>query len=990
MKSLRVRPVASLFILLLTAWGTSALPASGARSLLAGLPLHFEPRTLGSGEKAFVARARGYRVAITTAEAIVTPRGGAAIHLRFTGARAGADLAGVNPLPGRSHYLVGRDPARWRRDVPHFARVEAREVYPGVDLSFYGRQGAVEVDVTVRPGADPEATMMEVVGAARAAIAAGGDLVLDVPAGELRLRRPVAYQDGAHGRHFVACAYRLSQAPGATRAWRVGFDLNLAEVEPGLSLVIDPVLEYATYWGGGLGDVIDDVKIDGDGNIYVSGSTDGDGFPVTDPLYPGGTGQPDAFVSKVSPDGGQLLYSTVLGGSNLEFPNVMALGPAGGIFLAGTTLSTDFPVVNAFQPEKASAELLFSGFVASISAPGSELVYASYLGGSGGDLVYDIAADGAGNLYAGGVTASLDFPVANPLDATLGGTSDGFLVKVLPGGGLGWATYLGGSSSDNFRGIALDGAGRLVACGFSGSPDFPLTDDAFDTSMSAYGKALLAVLDAEGSALSYATFLGGTRGDECLAVAVDAGGNFAMTGDTGSTDFPVVNAFQPTPGDYDDVFVAVLNAAGSALRFSTYFGGPRAEEVRAIAVDAAGNIHIAGRTNSDGLPVLGTIADHAGGWDAFAARFGPDGTLGFSTFLGGALDDDARAVAVTADGRTVVGGVTSSADFPVAGGLQTTLEGEYDGFLAVLAPGADVAAAIAEDADPVLAGGPLRYTLTARNLGELAATGAVLTATLPEGVVLVSATPSQGECSGTAPLTCALGGIAAGGTATVELELTAPAAPGSVTLTAAAAADQADPRDDNDSASATTAIAAAMVGATKAARTVWESMSGFDIPVRLRTWDEAPSAAEIRVDYATADGTATAGQDFTATNGTLVFAAGSPDGASQTISVSLLSDAETEAAETFTVAFTDPQSASQVTPAAVTVTIQDGAPAVPLGSALILAGVAGAAMAVATRRGGFGRLAPIGGAVACSPTHLPRRQAIPGRSRWSTPAGQLR
>ncbi|MBI2567753.1 MAG: hypothetical protein HYV63_12045, partial [Candidatus Schekmanbacteria bacterium] len=158
------------------------------------------------------------------------------------------------------------------------------------------------------------------------------------------------------------------------------------------------------------------------------------------------------------------------------------------------------------------------------------------------------------------------------------------------------------------------------------------------------------------------------------------------------------------------------------------------------------------------------------------------------------------------------------------------------------------------------------------------------------------------------------------------------------------------PRDDNDSASATTAIAAAMVGPTKAERIVWESMNGFDIPVRLRTWDGAPSSAEIRVDYTTADGTATGGQDFTATNGTLVFAAGTPDGATQTISVSLLSDAEAEAAETFTVTFTDPQSAVQVTPAAVTVTIQDGAPAVPLGSALILAGVAGAAIAATRRR----------------------------------------
>ncbi|MBI2569855.1 MAG: hypothetical protein HYV63_22860 [Candidatus Schekmanbacteria bacterium] len=198
MKSLHVRLVASLFALLLTAWGTGALPASSAPSLLAGLPLHFEPRTLGSGEKAFVARARGYRVAIRADEVVVVPRGAdhsvAPVLLLFARANPVAELAGADALPGRSHYLIGRDHARWRREVPHFGRVEARGVYPGIDLAYYGNRGAVELDVTMRPGADAAAVAIDVEGASTAALDDDGDLVLGTAAGELRLRRPVAYQ----------------------------------------------------------------------------------------------------------------------------------------------------------------------------------------------------------------------------------------------------------------------------------------------------------------------------------------------------------------------------------------------------------------------------------------------------------------------------------------------------------------------------------------------------------------------------------------------------------------------------------------------------------------------------------------------------------------------------------------------------------------------------------------------------------------------------
>lgn len=260
---------------------------------------------------------------------------------------------------------------------------------------------------------------------------------------------------------------------------------------------------------------------------------------MTDPLNPGGNALPDAFVSKLSPNGQQLLYSTVIGGSSSDFPTFLALGPAGGILLAGNTYSLDFPVANAFQPTKADDEELgIDGFVASISPSGAELVYASYLGGSEDDYVNAIAADGAGNLYVGGGTGSMDFAVANALDSTLGGSGDGFLAKVLPDGSLGYATFLGGSSGERLGGIAVDGTDRLITCGFSGSSDFPLTSDAFDTSMSANGKALLAVLDTAGSAISYATFLGGTGGDECLAVAVDSSGNFAMAGSTFSDSPP--------------------------------------------------------------------------------------------------------------------------------------------------------------------------------------------------------------------------------------------------------------------------------------------------------------------------------------------------------------------------------------------------------------------------------------------------------------------
>ncbi len=692
------------------------------------LPLHFEANQGQTDPQVrFLARGPGYTVFLTPTEAVVAlirmgnvefgMRNGespsenpqsairnphsAVIRLQLVGANSAPQIAGMEEFPGKANYFRGSDPARWRTNVPTYGKVRYREVYPGIDLVFYGNQRQLEHDFIVAPGADPQAIRLTLDGADSVAIDPQGDLVLLAGDQELRLRKPYIYQEVNGCRHEIPGGYTLipqslSAAPGTAQAGAlpnphsafripqsplVGF--HLAAYDPTLPLVIDPVLSYATYLGGSM-DMAYGIAVDAGGSAYITGWTFSPNFPTTagvvDTTFGWGT---DVFVAKLNPTGTALVYSTFLGGGNDDNGFAIAVDPAGNAYVAGATQSADFPTtVGGYDPTFNGGQI--NAFVAKLNAGGSALVYSTFLGttsvGSGIALGTDLSA------YVTGYTYSPDFPTTpGAFDRTHHGNADVFVARLNSAGSdLLYSTLLGGTQNEMSFGIALDGSGNVFVTGYTYSANFPTTPGAFDTTYNGYADAFVTRLNASGSGLIYSTFLGGNSDDFGNAVAVDAAGNAYVAGHTSSTDFPTTpDAFNATQGGSLVVYVARLNAAGSGLAYSTFLGRGSAT---AIAVDGAGIAYVMGGTTDSRFPTTpaAPFPTLNGSTDAFVTKVDPTGAfLLFSTLLGGVRDDIAHALAVDAGGNVYVAGWTYSPDFPVTDGtFAPTLIGGVDAVVA--------------------------------------------------------------------------------------------------------------------------------------------------------------------------------------------------------------------------------------------------------------------------------------------------------------------
>lgn len=832
----------------------AVLSPAQPRAAAAQLPLSFEPNVgQTDADVQFLARGRGYSLALTADAAVFalralpaepTPRAawddrpsalpvptpGTALRLQLLGATATAPAVGLDLLPGRANYFLGANPRQWYTDLPTYARVAYRDVYPGVDVVYYGAQGQLEYDFVVAPGADPTAVRLGYAGAESLRLDAAGNLVLALAGGEVVQHAPVIYQERAGVRVPVPGGYTL------TAAGEVAFTIPVYDA--GRPLVIDPVLVYSTYLGGTGFDTIGSgqggLAVDAAGNAYVTGTTDSPNFPTTPGAFQSSGG--GVYVAKLNATGTALLYSTFLGGGS---STALTVDGAGNAYITGSTFGGYPTTPGAYQQfiVCCSTEV----FVTKLNPTGSALVYSTFLGGSTADTAFGIAIDGAGNAYVTGQSQGdlASFPTTPGALHMIGGERDVFVAKFnATGSALVYSALFGGDDFDRGSAIAVDGAGNAYVSGLTRSANFPTTPGAFQTTKPGGFDAIVFKLNPSGSAFVYSTYLGGAGFEEGTGLAVDGAGNAYVSGDVNSPTFPTTpGALRTTIAGGLDAFVAKVNPTGSALLAATYLGGSGTDAFFGsfVALDPAGNVYVTGATDSTDFPVTaGAFQAVFGGsgpgispGDVFVAKLNPTlSALGYATYLGGASHDTPFAIVVDGAGNAYVFGETASTNFPTTpNALQPAYGGGFrDAFVAKISP-ANAAADLTVDkfADPQEphAGQPFTYTVTVKNNGPDLAIGVTLTDTLPTGVTFSAVTPGAPVCTQTGGVvTCAVGTLANGGSFIARITGTATTS-GQVVNTARVTSATPDPNLGNNTVTYPTQVMAARSDVT-----VWGSVSG--------------------------------------------------------------------------------------------------------------------------------------------------------------------
>jgi hypothetical protein len=642
----------------------------------------------------------------------------AVVRMQLVGGNSLAKVEASRQLPGKSNYFLGNHPSEWRRNVARYARVSYQDVYPGVNLAFHGAQRQLEFDFVVAPGADPAPIGFHFTGVQGMKTDDSGNLVISSAAGDVLLHKPVAYQEENGARQAVDARFVLQARNQA------GFELG--NYDRSRELVIDPSVTYAysTYLGGSGDDEGYGITFDSSGNAYVTGETASINFPgfsSTNKLV----GAANVFVTKVSVDGSSLVYSTYVGGSGTDSGNSIAVNASGDVFVGGGTTSTDFPTTTgAFQP-KIGSGAIGNAFVFQLSSDGGTLTYNTYLGGTGDDKALGIALDASGSAYVVGKTSSTDFPTQSPLQTSGGG----FVTKLnSSGSALTYSTYLG-VSGDSVNAVAVDSSDNAYVTGQTFSSSFHTTSGAFQTTCGScaggFSNAFVTVINAAGNGYAYSTFLGGSNNDAADGIAVDSSGDAYVTGYTGSTNFPLKLALQPTyGGGSTDAFVTKLNPGGSALVYSTFLGGNQQDFGASIAIDGGNNAYLTGQTESTNFPPASpTQSAIGGGFDAFVSEINAAGSqLVFSTYLGGSGDEDDGgdygSIAVDGVGDSIyVTGNTASTDFPtpVPTVFQKSNGGGTDAFVVKYAQPAFAIAATTPVAVAPGTSGTSTVTLTALN-----------------------------------------------------------------------------------------------------------------------------------------------------------------------------------------------------------------------------------------------------------------------------------
>lgn len=716
------------------------------------LPMTFE-RNDGQSARAvkYQARGHGYQVFLTddyAALSLASSKGDVTV-LRFDFGLGKSVPVGLDELPTKSNYILGNDPQSWRTNIPNFARVEYRAIQPGIDVAFYGTQRALEYDFVVAPGSDPAQLAVTIEGADKLELTPNGDLLLHVGTATVMQRAPVSFQDegrsqrrvqsryvlkGGHQIGFAVDEYDRAQALVIDPVIDYSTFLGGTGSDEGFAIAVDNVgnayltgttysnnfntfaplqtlnrggkfdafvtklnaagnaIIYSTYLGGSAEDSGQGIAVDSLGNAYIAGITNSPDFTTRNAFQPALNGQAnDAFITKLNSDGTAIVYSSYLGGSNIDQAFAIALDAGNNAYLVGSTSSPDFNTRSPLQPANRGGA---DAFIAKVNASGSALVYSTFLGGSGLDEAYGVAVDPQGNACVIGSTASQDFNVVNAIQSNNFGQQDAFVAKVnVNGSALLYSTYLGGSALDAAYDVAVDSAGNAYVTGNTFSSDFR-TVEPFQANNRGSSDAFISKFNDNGSVLLYSTYLGGSQGDFGRSIALGPNNEILLAGRTSSTDFNNLNAYQDSNRGNLDAFVSKFNAQGTALIYSTYLGGAQDDFAFGLATDNAGNAYVTGDTRSTDFNTRNPLqVANRGGLDAFVTKLNANGSdLAYSTYLGGSGEDLGLSVAIDTAGNAYITGYTSSNDFTTRNPLQATSRGGLEVFVTkILSDSNDIA-----------------------------------------------------------------------------------------------------------------------------------------------------------------------------------------------------------------------------------------------------------------------------------------------------------
>jgi hypothetical protein len=730
----------SLSILIVAIILAAAIPAAASQVPAHGklpeafgkLPLTFEANA-GQVDPAvrFVSRTQRSTLFLTPSEAVLSLRRGeeesAVVRMRMAGGNRNPRVLGENALPTKTNYFRGNDARRWRTDVANYAQVRYESVYPGIDVLYRGNERQVEYDFVIAPKANPGRIRVTFDGAQSMTLGNDGQLILGTAAGDLVQPRPYVYQEVNGRRQTVEGRYALRGSN------EVGFVLG--RYDRSRPLVIDPVLAWSTYLGGSIEDFGYAIAVDGSGNTYITGATGSSDFPTVGAIQGTKAYDWDVFVTKINAAGTAIVYSTFLGGDGWnEYGLGIAVDSSGNAYVTGGTNATDFPGVTggSIQPSFGGTGSNRDAFATRINAAGNAIDWSTYLGGSGDEIAYGIAADSSGNCYvaSGSGSTTLSFIDGSALQPSGNGGGDAFIVKIDSSGAKVYATFLGGSGGDGAQSIVADSSGNAWVAGGTGSTDFPgVTGGSLQSTNAGNGDLFLAKINSGGTSLLYATYFGTSAADDLHSIVRDGSGNIYLTGETESTTFPGVTggSAQPSNAGSFDIYVTKLNSTATAVTWSTFLGGSDYEVSAGLGVDSSGNVYVGGMTNSTNFPVSSAIQSTYGGGDVdtVAAKINSSGTaVLWSTYLGGNDDDQAYGAVTDGSGNLYMAGFTATSAFPGTGSsaIQPTYGGGYDAYVVKISNSASPSLSSINPSSGVPG---TSVTLTGTGFGAVRGTGSV-------------------------------------------------------------------------------------------------------------------------------------------------------------------------------------------------------------------------------------------------------------------------